>query len=312
MPRHSGPSVVVDPPVSEHLEVLGTPFVLCVGIVEGVPHRRTLDRLLPDPSDVLGLRDPGRVEHGGQDIDDVVELVPDLPERPDPCGPVHDEAVAGAAEVRGDLLGPLVRRVHRKRPADRVHRKGRRVPDAVYRCMHLRDVVCVAVPDEMLPDGALEATLPRGAVVAQQVEHQGVLEDAELSDRIHQAPHLAVGVLGEAGVRLHEPRGDTARRWRQLIPVRHLFGPRCELGVRRDHPLRLLPGQCRHALRVPAAVEPTGVLLDPLGGDVERCMGGAEREVGEERPVGGERALRAHPVDAVVDEVLSFIAFCLT
>ena len=46
-------------------------------------------------------------------------------ERSPPCSldavrPVHDGAVAGAAPVRGDLLGPLERGVHRPRPADRV------------------------------------------------------------------------------------------------------------------------------------------------------------------------------------------------
>jgi hypothetical protein len=42
------------------------------------------------------------------------------PFRLDPVRPVDDRAVARAAPVRGDLLGPLIRRVHRVRPADGV------------------------------------------------------------------------------------------------------------------------------------------------------------------------------------------------
>ena len=43
-----------------------------------------------------------------------------------PLRPVHDHAVARAAEVAGDLLGPLERRVARPRPADREVREGLR------------------------------------------------------------------------------------------------------------------------------------------------------------------------------------------
>src|SRR3954466_12639133 len=53
-------------------------------------------------------------------VDDVVKLVAYLALRLDPAWPVDDETVAGAAEVRCDLLRPLIRRVHGMRPADRV------------------------------------------------------------------------------------------------------------------------------------------------------------------------------------------------
>ena len=68
----------------------------------------------------VGCGQPGGLEDGRRDVDDVVELVADLALGLDAVRPVDDRAVAGAAPVRGDLLGPLVRRVHRVRPADRV------------------------------------------------------------------------------------------------------------------------------------------------------------------------------------------------
>ena len=54
------------------------------------------------------------------DIDDVGELRAQAAGLVDPVRPVHDRPVAGAAPVRGHLLGPLERGVHRPGPTDRV------------------------------------------------------------------------------------------------------------------------------------------------------------------------------------------------
>src|SRR3954469_2768712 len=48
------------------------------------------------------------------------KLAADFAARPKAVGQVHDRPVAGATEMRGDLLGPLIRGVHRVRPANRV------------------------------------------------------------------------------------------------------------------------------------------------------------------------------------------------
>ena len=58
-----------------------------------------------------------RLEDRRRDVDHVVELRADLALGLDPLRPVDDGAVARAAPVRGDLLGPLVGRVHGVRPA---------------------------------------------------------------------------------------------------------------------------------------------------------------------------------------------------
>ena len=50
----------------------------------------------------------------------------------DMAGPGHAHALAGAAEVRRHLLGPLKGRVERPRPADGVMREGQvRAPELV-------------------------------------------------------------------------------------------------------------------------------------------------------------------------------------
>jgi hypothetical protein len=38
VPGHCGPSLVVDPAVAGHLEVLGLPALLSLGLVEGIGH----------------------------------------------------------------------------------------------------------------------------------------------------------------------------------------------------------------------------------------------------------------------------------
>ena len=72
-----------------------------------------------------------------------------------PAGQCTISAVAGATEVRGHLLGPLVRRVHRQRPADGVDRVGRGIADARRARHPSREVVGRAVPHAVLAEGAL-------------------------------------------------------------------------------------------------------------------------------------------------------------
>ena len=115
-------------------------------------------------------------------------------------GPMDDGAVARAAPVRGHLLCPLIRRVHGVRPADRI--------------------VVVARPAELIDDGiqifgrldrpkplklylvkgAVERALGRCAVVADDVDRERVVEDAEILDGIEHPPDVIVGVFHEPGI----------------------------------------------------------------------------------------------------------------
>jgi hypothetical protein len=87
--------------------------------VERVHHAHALDRLLGDAVDDCRLGQSSGLEHSRGDVDHVVELRTDLAARRYAARPVDDGAVARSAPVRGDLLRPLVGRVHRVRPADR-------------------------------------------------------------------------------------------------------------------------------------------------------------------------------------------------
>ena len=217
---HRRPALVVDPAVAVHLEVLRGVALRRVGLVEAVAERRALDRVLRDAVDRGGVGQSGCLEHGGGDVDDVVPLVAQLAPGGDAGGPVHDQAVARAAVVGGDLLGPLVGRVHRQRPADVVVRVGGRAADVVELLEDAGGAVGQPVEAQRLVEGALEAALAGGAVVAEHVEHEGVVELTERAQLLHEPADLGVGVLGEGGVDLHQPLGHDPVVVGDLVPVR--------------------------------------------------------------------------------------------
>ena len=70
------------------------------------------------PSTMSGARNAGRLENRRHDVDHVMELVANAAGILDVAGPGDGHAIARAAEIGGDLLGPLVGRVHRPGPAD--------------------------------------------------------------------------------------------------------------------------------------------------------------------------------------------------
>jgi len=110
------PTVLVDGPVCEHLEILYRAPAPCRCVVEGIGDRHALDRLLHDPVDRVGRRYSRHLENGRHNVDDVVELSTQFPLRLDAFGPMHDQRIARAAEVGCDLLHPLERGLHGPRP----------------------------------------------------------------------------------------------------------------------------------------------------------------------------------------------------
>ena len=115
---------------------------------------------------------------------------------------------------------------------------------------------------------------------------------------------MVVGVREERRVHLHLAGEDRLELVGHVVPRRDLRGPRGELGVGGDHAERLLAGEDLLAERVPACVEAAAVAVDPLLGHVVRRVRRAGREVHEERLVGHQRLLLAHPRDGLVGHVL--------
>ena len=189
---------------------VASPLAGC-GVVERVAHGHALDRALLDAVDDRGLGQPGGIEHRRRDVDHVVELRADLALGRDALGPVDDRAVAGPAPVRGDLLGPLVRRVHRVRPADRVVvvRLGR--PELVDLRRHElgRLERGGAVEADHLVERAVDCALGRRAVVADDVVDERVVEDVEVAPARRSAGRR--GSRCARGTRRTPPSGARAR-----------------------------------------------------------------------------------------------------
>src|SRR5262249_21201684 len=115
--RH--PAVMVNATCAGHLETLSVSAALALGIVERVGEADAFDRLLRDAVKFHRRGDPAYVVQGGCHVDNVEELVAEAAPVLDPGRPGNDHRVADAAEVAGDLLGPLEGRVHRVGPGSR-------------------------------------------------------------------------------------------------------------------------------------------------------------------------------------------------
>ena len=92
----------------------------------------------------------------------------------------------------------------------------------------------------------------------------------EVLHRVDEPADVVVGVLEEAGVHLHLAGEHGFQLVRHLGPRRDLHVPLRQLGVGRDDPELLLPREGPLTLRIPAVVESTRILVDPLARHVVR------------------------------------------
>ena len=136
------------------------------------------------------------------------ELASDLSPGLDPLRPVHDRPVAGAAKMGSDLLGPLVRSIHRVRPADRVVVVGFRAAELVETRGKIlrRFEVPIAGDRHYLIKGALERAFGRRAIVTDDDVDEGIVQNLEVPQCIDQPPDLVIGVRHESGVDFHLAR----------------------------------------------------------------------------------------------------------
>ena len=224
----------------------------------------------------------------------------------DAVRPVHDRAVAGPAPVRRDLLRPLERCVHRPCPTDGVVVVRARRPELVHLAHHElgRLERGHAVEVGHLVERAVHGALGGRAVVADDVVDERVAEDPEVLDRVDEPADVVIDVLEEPGVHLHLALEHGLERRGHVVPRRDLGVSRGQLGALRDDTQLLLPGERLLAQRVPALGERAVVPIRPLRGDVMGRVRRPRCEVHEERLVGHQRLLLAHPAHGAVGEVL--------
>lgn len=179
------------------------------GVVEGVQEAGAVHRFLVDAVDAGRLGQADRLQHRRRDVDAVSELVANSLVRRDPAGPGNHHRIPCPAEMAGHLLAPLERCVVGVRPGRGKVRGGVLVAERFDSAVLFDQLqLVVGIEDDAVQkchlverpgDGALHA----GAVVAPDVEDQGVVQLAQVFDRIEQPSHVPVGILGEAGEHLH-------------------------------------------------------------------------------------------------------------
>ncbi len=296
-------AVAVDGPAAEHLGVLDRVVLGGVGVGEGSGEARAVERLLGDAGHGLGRGDADEVEHGGQDVDRVHVLVahPAPLGRGDARRPVHDQRIGHPALV-GLALPPLERRVARHRPAPRVVVVEPGAADLVDAPGRLLHGAGERVPHPPVVERPRRSALGRRPVVGQDDDHR-VLELAQLGQAVDEAAQLVVRVRQVRRERLHVAGVDRALDVAQVVPRRHPLGPGRQLGVRREQPLGDLLGQRRLPPRVPAAIEPSPVPLEPLGRRVVRRVASAGGEVAEPGLVDVDVAQVLHVLDRPVHQV---------
>ena len=234
----------------------------------------------------------------------VVPLGAELVLRRNPLRPGDDHAVAGAAVVAGDLLGPLERGTHRVRPADRVVVERLPRPDIVAPLQQLLEVFLYAVEERHLVEKPLQAPFGARPVVAGDVDDERVVELTQLLDRLQHAADVVVGLLQEPGVHLHHAGKESLLLGGKGVPRLHAGGAGRELRVSRYDTQLLLPREYLLADFVPALVELPLVLLDPLLLRVVRGVRGARGVVDEERLVRRHGLLHLDPMRCLVGQVV--------
>ncbi len=232
--RAGEPAVVVDAAAGHDVEELRGARSRRLGVGQGVGHADAGDRVLLEAVHDTRRGDLRQLVDRRHDVDDVVELRPRRRVGLDAPGPGDGQRLAGAAEVGALELRALVGRAAGPGPGRVVHvvglRAAQRIQAAEFlQCVDvLRDLGRDAILCELLADGAVQP-LGRRAVVAPDVEDQGVVELALALDLGDDLSRVDVGVLGEAGEDLHQaalerllglgdrvPRRHRSRPWREL------------------------------------------------------------------------------------------------
>ncbi len=220
------------------------------------------------PSPLLGRGNAGDFEDRRHDVNDVMELVADAAQVLDVARPRNAHALPGAAEVRGDLLGPTERRVERPGPAHGhvvVGPVG--APDVVEILQLVLDRNLDAVEHGDFVRRADQCAFGARTVVAADVDDERVVELAHVLDGLDDAADLVVGVGEIGGIDLDLADEHLLLVGGELVPIlQQVVRPGRHLCVLRNHAEPLLVGEDRLAQFVPALVEQVHVadLLDPF------------------------------------------------
>ena len=233
------PAVAVDGAAAVVVEVLGVLAACGLRVVERVGQADAVDRVLHEAVDDLRRVDADELVDGRRDVVHMMELGTRGVVGLDPLGPRDGHRVARSAEMRGDELGVLERRIAGPRPAGVIHvvglRRAERVEAAypVQRLDLLLDGVGDLVLREKLADRAV-LTLGARAVVAEDVEDERVVAHALALEFVDHLAGLHVDMLDEPGEDFHQPALERALALGNAVPRRHGRGRAASIWCRRE------------------------------------------------------------------------------
>src|SRR5439155_16288686 len=180
MPCACYPAIMVNGAVTKHLEVLGCMTVFSLGIIEGINHRRPVERKLFGAIHHFRKRQTDCFEHSRCNIYDVTKLRPDLALGLDSFGPVHYQSVAGAAPMRSNLLGPLKRSIQSMRPANGIVRESIWTSPVIDMIHHLGSSANNAIQCHHLVVRSFRPAFGARAVIAYNVDEESVTQFAHV------------------------------------------------------------------------------------------------------------------------------------
>ena len=214
----------------------------------------------------------------------MVELGADAAGILDAGRPGDRHALPCAAEMRGNLLGPLERRVERPGPRDRHVRVGRRRAPCIVEFELLADRdIQDAVVGGVLVGCTEQRAFGTRAVVAVDIDDQRVVEFAQILDFLDHAADLVVGIGRIGGEHLRLPGEEFFLVRRERVPFRQRVRPGRKLRIRGNDPQPLLVGEDLLAHGIPAHVELALELVDPLLRRLMRRVAPAGNVIDEER-----------------------------
>src|SRR6266576_394872 len=231
VPDSSDPTIVIERPVSEHLEILRLALLLGVRVIETVHHTDTFDGFLLDAVDFSGLWNAGGFQDGWRDVNRVMELCANATLVLDASWPGHHDRVACPTKMRCHLFAPLEGRVHRPGPANRKVVVSGWASYVVNVCKQEGRILLHATKANELVEHSFEPTFDGSAVVADFPDYECIVGLARLVECVQHAPNLVVSLRSITGESFHQAFRDFFLVDSQRIPRRNLLRPRRQFRV---------------------------------------------------------------------------------
>src|SRR5260370_5466728 len=185
MPCACDPAIMVNGPVTKHLEVLGRMPVFSFWIIKSINHRRPIERKLFGAIHHLWKRQTGCFQYSRSNIYHVTKLRPHLPSSFDSFGPMHYHSVAGTAPMRSNLLGPLERSIQGMRPADGIVGESIRASPIIDMIHHLGSSTNNPFHAHHLLVRPFRSAFGARSVIAYNVDEESVIQLTHVAYRLN-------------------------------------------------------------------------------------------------------------------------------